>query len=390
MKISQKEINRLKFLSGIITEAEQPTPSGQPAPSQVPSQVPAQAETPQTKELEQIVNLPVAEFVAKFKTIASDPKVQAVIKAGQTDGKPGDESVTFASANLPATQLIPTQNIIGQEESLMNILDDKYGSLNGFLSGQAKFPSPIITLNGKYIIDGHHRWSQAYAANPSVKIPAYDMKANITPEMALKAVQIAIAASVGNLPLSNAKGVNMLTAAEGVIKDIVIKNLAPNALAIYTKYGKGKTNEEVANYIWTNVNQLQTSNKPIPGAPDRSAMPQTDNAPGYADLLKKGVVNFIAPKSTDSQTVVKENFESFIKSEIRKTMKKRFNENYASASDFSNMWYSDLQGIDKLPKYPKSFINWLNEEDTWAQTYVLKMRIKKLIDLFDLWVNEKY
>ena len=96
------------------------------------------------------------------------------------------------------------------------------------------------------------------------------------------------------------------------------------------------------------------------------------------------------PKSTDSQTVVKENFESFVKQEIRKTMKKKFNENYASASDFADMWYSDLIGIDKLPKYPKAFINWLNEEDTWASTYVLKLIIKKLIDLFDLWVNETY
>ncbi len=33
----------------------------------------------------------VEDFVTKFKSIASDPKVQAVLKAGQTDADPKDE-----------------------------------------------------------------------------------------------------------------------------------------------------------------------------------------------------------------------------------------------------------------------------------------------------------
>jgi hypothetical protein len=33
----------------------------------------------------------VSDFVAQFKKIASDPKVQAILKAGLTDGSPDDD-----------------------------------------------------------------------------------------------------------------------------------------------------------------------------------------------------------------------------------------------------------------------------------------------------------
>lgn len=59
-------------------------------------------------------------------------------------------------------------------------------------------------------------------------------------------------------------------------------------------------------------------------------------------------------------------------------------------SDYSEKWYGGLIGSENLHKYPKDFIDWLNEDDSWAQTYVLRHKVKKLIDLFDLWVNEKY
>lgn len=54
------------------------------------------------------------------------------------------------------------------------------------------------------------------------------------------------------------------------------------------------------------------------------------------------------------------------------------------------MWYCDLLGIQFLEKYPKDFINWIDEPDTWAETISRKMKVKNIIQLFDLWVNEKY
>lgn len=61
-----------------------------------------------------------------------------------------------------------------------------------------------------------------------------------------------------------------------------------------------------------------------------------------------------------------------------------------SLIDYSDKWYQNLIGVENLNKYPEDFINWLNEEDSWAETITYKNRIKKLIDLFDMWVNERY
>lgn len=246
-----------------------------------------------------IVNLPVQSFVTRFKTIASDPKVQSLIHAGLTDGKPNDEAISFSSKNIVVGDLIPTQSEIGQNESIMNILTDQYNNLDTILNGNGKFPKPIVTLNGKFIIDGHHRWSQAYIANPKSKIAAFDMKSSIAPLDALKAVHIAIAADTKNIPTVPKKGVNLLTSQEKTIKDLVIKYLTEQALKLYTEHEHGNTKEEVADYIWGNVKQMQSKNKPISNAPKREFMPQTDTSQKFDDFLKKGIVNFKQPKTTD-------------------------------------------------------------------------------------------
>lgn len=253
-------------------------------------------------EFVQIIDLPLNVFVDKFKRIASDPKVQSVIRAGLTDGRPGDEVIRFSSKNIPAKELIPTQNEIGVEESMVGILNNKYGNLDSVLDGVAKFNSPIVTLNGKYIIDGHHRWSQAYIANPDVKIPSYDMRATIEPLQALKSVHVAIAADTKELPLSSAKGINLyLMKRQDVLK--YVKNFLTEAsLRLYAEHDHGKKPIEVAEYLWNNVQLMQNKNKPISGAPKRTAMPQTGDSENYDDLLTRGIINFKAPKTTDIKT----------------------------------------------------------------------------------------
>lgn len=250
----------------------------------------------------QIVDLPLKAFTSKFKDIASDPKVQSVIRAGATDGRPNDEKVTFSSKKISAKQLLPTQNEIGQNESLLSILDDKYNSLDSFLNGDAKFNAPIVTLNSKFIIDGHHRWSQAFIANPEVKVPVYDMTATISPEQALKATHLAIAADMGELPLSAAKGINLYSTKEVDIKTAVTRYLTEQARKLYEKHGHGKNAEEISAYLWKNIQLMQQKNKPISGAPPRSSMPQTGNSKDYDDLLTKGIVNFKNPKKDDVKT----------------------------------------------------------------------------------------
>jgi hypothetical protein len=254
------------------------------------------------EEFAQISNLPLPAFVSRFKDIANDSKVQSVIHAGLTDGRPQDEKMSFTSKKLKAEVLIPTQKEIGQNESLVSILNDKYNSLDSILEGQTQFNKPIVTLNCKFIIDGHHRWSQAFIANPETLVPVYDMTATITPQQALKAVHIAIAADQKELPLSAAKGINLFSATEKVIQTAVNQYLTEQARKLYEEHGHGSTSEEITAYLWKNVQLMQKNNKPISGAPPRTSMPQTDDAPNFDDLLTKGIVNFKNPNPKDVKT----------------------------------------------------------------------------------------
>jgi hypothetical protein len=69
---------------------------------------------------------------------------------------------------------------------------------------------------------------------------------------------------------------------------------------------------------------------------------------------------------------------------------KKSNMREASLADYAGKWYESLLGLENLHKYPQDFIDWLNEEDTWAESYAMKYKIKNIIDLFSVWVNEKY
>ncbi|MES2779935.1 MAG: hypothetical protein V4651_08585, partial [Bacteroidota bacterium] len=53
-------------------------------------------------------------------------------------------------------------------------------------------------------------------------------------------------------------------------------------------------------------------------------------------------------------------------------------------------YIENLNGSENLHKYPKPFIKWIKQPDSWAITYVHKYKITKLITLFELWINESY
>lgn len=250
----------------------------------------------------------VSDFVAQFKGIASDPKVQAILKAGTTDGDPKDEEVSYAKGNIKVAGLLPTQAEIGFDQSIANILTDQYGSLQSILDGNADVGGPIVTYNGKYVIDGHHRWSQVYAANPKASMANLDLKGNLKPTDILKVVHAAIAAKVGKVPSSNPQGINILKGiTEKQVLDAVNQKLSDKAKEIWAKNGQ-KDNNAIAKHIYNNLKSLISKNKPIPGAPGRKDMPQTDQGGAATDklnMLQKGTVNFKDPKSTDVQKEVR-------------------------------------------------------------------------------------
>lgn len=293
----KKNLNFLRLLIENILEAEETEESPETNDKDAASKLASAFKT-----------TGVDDFVAKFKAIASDPKVQAILKAGTTDGDPKDEKVTYAKGNVKVLGLLPTQAEIGFDQSIANILTDQYGSLDSILKGNADVGGPIVTYNGKYVIDGHHRWSQVYAANPKASMANLDIKGNLSPTDMLKVVHASIAAKIGKVPSSNPQGINILKGiTEKQVLDAVNEKLSDKAKKIWAANGQ-KDNNAIAKHIYTNLKQLISKNKPVQGAPGRKDMPQTDQGGAPTDklnLLSKGMVNFKDPKDSDVKKEVR-------------------------------------------------------------------------------------
>jgi len=161
-----------------------------------PVQDPAQMFPGQTEELRALNDEleskkagSYASFVDYLKTNIEDPKVHALLNSGMFDGMAEDDKVQVEETDLPVSQLQPTQSEIGLKDSVeyaANHFPEKTADLAASAPGTvADVGGRIITADGKYIIDGHHRWSQVYIMNPSAKIPVYNL---ITPDSPIPGV----------------------------------------------------------------------------------------------------------------------------------------------------------------------------------------------------------
>lgn len=189
--------------------------------------------------------------------------------------------------------------------------------------GNVKIMSPIIVFNGKYIVDGHHRWSQLYAINKEANIVAYNFtNENIKkPLDALKATQLAIiGAGATKVPSESVKGKNLLKMEESAIKQYVIEKVIDPVVDVFKKMKQLETKEAIADYIWSNAQSMQQTSQPVSGAPVRGIMPQADKVPGGPQktiaVLQQGI-----PLPVSEQQL-----REALKAEIRKYFKKKFNQ----------------------------------------------------------------
>ena len=241
-------------------------------------------------------------FVAQLGDAVKDPKVNAVLAAGEEDGQPADEKITLTDGDIDVTALRPTQNEIALDKSLTYPLTDVKSAESCLKGGTVAIAGKrIITAEGSYIVDGHHRWSQLYAMNKDAKIAVTDMvsKDLKNPLDFLKITQVAIAADLGKVPTQTAKGsINLITISEDQLKKFVIDTITDPVLEVFKKYNKATTKEEAADYIWTNVQSMQKTSKPVAGAPKRDFMPQTDDAKNWEKLAAAGSLNYKEPFTT--------------------------------------------------------------------------------------------
>ena len=235
----------------------------------------------ENQDLKDLLKMDYSLFVKELGDNIKDPKFINAIKS-LSDQYP----LNFKTVDPVVGKLLPTQNEIDVDKSLKFPLTNPESARICLKGGViAVAGKRIITGGGgKFIIDGHHRWSQVCALNPEAKIAAIDLSDIKDPMKALKATQLGIAADLGKVPTATVEGNNLLKMGKDALITYVTKTITPEVLEVFKKAGKGDSPEAVGEFIWTNIDKMQKDNQPVSGAPSRGIMPQTDDAKDWQDL----------------------------------------------------------------------------------------------------------
>lgn len=128
----------------------------------------------------------LVEYVANVNDMMSDDKGRLALElvAGMLPEdklkKLGLKNITFkfvSNKATPVSYLQPTQNDISLQDSLEKTVANEFNCMYDLIKGQSiKLGIPIITCNGKFIIDGHHRWLQAACINPDATMETLDLQ----------------------------------------------------------------------------------------------------------------------------------------------------------------------------------------------------------------------
>ena len=227
----------------------------------------------------------LAEYVTNINDMMSDDKGRFALElvAGTLpDDKLkelGLKNVTFkfvSNKATPVSYLCPTQNEISLQDSLEKPVANEFNCMYDLIKGQSvKLSVPIITCNGKFIIDGHHRWLQTACVNPDATIETLDLQTDdggvseidfTDTEDILKVTQslimaIALKSCKTELPSSDSKSLeNLYTlSAQQLFDKIINLNCSHEGLDILAHTKRvcdGKFSDEVALRVIDAVNSI--------------------------------------------------------------------------------------------------------------------------------------
>ena len=295
----------------------------------------AEVNTEDAKKIKDILSGGYEDFVSKLKENAKDPKVIAILNLGKDDGIPTDEEIQVQdNVSYSCDTLIPTQSQIGLADSLGWLAKNNPEGAKKLIEGDTSTfnDNRILTANGKYILDGHHRWSQVYLFNPNAKIPAVNLVIpGLDEKQILKVIQMAIVATYKDLYMKDANAETDIFSDEKMPKDVIIKKLpeimGEKMIEVCKKAWNLDSNEKIISKITENALKLKAK-KPN-DAPQRKFMPQpSDTAEKLAgkpeeqtkdykgipsdfiNKIKSGELNFKAPLAKESRII--KTYEKFI------------------------------------------------------------------------------
>lgn len=232
-----------------------------------------------------------------------NPGLYELITTGGVSRGIPNSSVVVSEGFVPVADLVPSQNEISLASSLGFPLGRDPDALRtSFAGGNVTVANQLIltSVDGQYVVDGHHRWSQLFLVNPYANIAAADIGYVPNPKEALRETQLAIAAQTGYLGESSAGNDNLFTMDESTFNTqvaAIIDNgtypdsspyagdpTKPAVFDVFTEYLglEGQTDDEkmvsIQNYLWANVLTMRDKNFYITDAPVRDVMPQTSRS----------------------------------------------------------------------------------------------------------------
>lgn len=234
----------------------------------------------------------LGSYVDYLNKMLDNPDAKSVLLSAFLDSDNDTYEFSGKMVNIPVTKLHPTQSEIDVDKSLGFPFKSESSatmSMKNFFSGSTvKMPFPLITFNGEFIVDGHHRWSQVYSFNPDAKMECFDLKVKsggkISEQDMLKIVQGLLAAKraedgKGQIPRSIVEGANLFEMSEKQVKDTIIMYCAKdsNVAEIIQNAAECSSSEELAEYLCDNLMQLRKDNMTYAKrGNNRGVMPQID------------------------------------------------------------------------------------------------------------------
>jgi hypothetical protein len=266
------------------------------APKQETPQEDKKANYP--NKVKDMLSLKYEEFVKKLKENAKDPKVQSFLNLGKKDGIPDDEVIQVdENASYACDMLFPTQSQIGLSDSLGWLAKNNPKGAAKLIKGNTSTfnENRVLTANGKYILDGHHRWSQVSLFDPKAKIPCINLVIpGLTDTELLRVIQMAIAATYKEILMKVANTetdiFNDSKMSEELIREKLPQLIGEEMMGV-CKEAWGCDEAEVINKMTANA-MLIKAKKPA-SAPERVFMPQpSDTAIELAGRSKQQATDF--------------------------------------------------------------------------------------------------
>ena len=281
--------------------------------------------------------------------------------SGREDGQTDDEKITLTETTVKAGSLIPTQANIDIDKSLAdqiywanNNTGSLYGNLEVALNGSVPLSPeapekgmvkskpgqfPILTFKNKFIIDGHHRWSQVCMTNPDcdLKIANINVIGVEDPKAIQALCHVILLAVYGKSVVKNVAGANLLEQSPEAIKAAVLEGkgmksaepISEESLKLLNEAYKktnGKvgieepTKEKAAELYAKNLEVLKKLGSQAPVKIPRAFMPQPADSGDLAQFTIGGAVNKSDAITKAANAVI--NFKAPFESRVIKTYEK--------------------------------------------------------------------